>query len=133
MKKNIAAFFAFILCFSMNSFAGFKEAAELFEQEKYIEAYDEFFVSYQNNDLRGNAYLRNLILTSKIDAERKLFWTPEELQKLEDTTSLRSESFLQASALYQVFLKDNDKFLSAKEKKKKKNKKWIEKYNSKFN
>jgi TPR repeat protein len=120
MRKNITVFFAFTLCFAMNSFAGFKEAAELYEQQQYKEAYDDFLVSYQNNDLRGNAYLRNLILTSKIDAERKLFWTLEELQKLEDTTSLNSENFLKASELYQLFLKDNIKFIVANTNKRKK-------------
>ena len=120
MKKTIAAFFALILCFAMNSFAAFKEAAELFEQEKYIEAYDEFFVCYQNDDLRGNAYLRHLISSNNINAERKEFWTSEELQKLEDTTCIRSEKSLKASMLYQEFLKEHIRLLKEKKQNKKK-------------
>ncbi|MDP1723158.1 MAG: tetratricopeptide repeat protein [Alphaproteobacteria bacterium] len=120
MNKIIAVFFSFTLCFSMSSFAGFKEAAELFEQKRYIEAYDEFFICYQQNDLRGNAYLSNIIATDKINAERKEFWTSEELQKLEDTTCIRSEKSLKASILYQDFLKQNNKLLTEKKQNKKK-------------
>jgi TPR repeat protein len=120
MKKIIAVFFAFTLCCSVSSFASFKEAAELFEQERYIEAYDDFFACYQQNDLRGNAYLRNIIITDKINAERKEFWTSEELQKLEDTTCIRSEKSLKASMLYQDFLKQNNKLAIEKKQNKKK-------------
>ncbi|MDP3532990.1 MAG: hypothetical protein Q8S31_06860 [Alphaproteobacteria bacterium] len=120
MKKIIAVFFAFILCFSMASFAGFKEAAELFEQERYIEAYDEFFACYLQNDLRGNGYIRHLISANKLDAERKEFWSSYELQKLEDTTCIRSEKSLKASMLYQEFLKEHIRLLKEKKQNKKK-------------
>ncbi|MDP3532991.1 MAG: hypothetical protein Q8S31_06865, partial [Alphaproteobacteria bacterium] len=120
MKKIIAAFFAFTFCFSMSLHAGFKEAADLFERHKYDEAYDEFLTCYKANDLRGNAYLHHLILNDKIDAARKEFWSDFEFQKLVDTTCIRSEKSLQASVLYQEFLKQSNDLLTEKKINKKK-------------
>jgi TPR repeat protein len=96
----------FILMFLINlpSYAGFREAVDLFESEQYEAAYEEFYAGFMNGDLRGNSYLLYLSREKHIqninDDDKKC---------LELTRWSQSANYLQSSVAYIGYTKAKQK------------------------